>query len=87
LLLSSRLLSPAVAGTSGFDDGSTTTLLSLSRDPCPNSPLPMPMGYTLAFLFRLTPRARSPKSRARSNATAIDLLVRVNALTIHHLRE
>jgi len=51
LIVSTRMMSPAGAGTRVVDDGKTTTLIALSRSPCPNSPMPMPMSYTLGFLL------------------------------------
>ncbi len=51
LVISTRMLSPAGAGSSVFDDGQTTTIVSLFRTPCEGGPMPMPMGYTLGFLL------------------------------------
>jgi len=51
LVISTRMLSPAGTGSSVFDDGQTTTIVSLFREPCPAAPMPMPMSYTLGFLL------------------------------------
>jgi hypothetical protein len=46
-----RTLSPAGLGTQVVDDGTTVTLVSLYRDPCPNEPPPMPMQVPVAYLL------------------------------------
>ena len=51
LVISTRMLSPAGAGSQVFDDAQTTTIVSLFRTPCADSPMPMPMSYTLGFLL------------------------------------
>lgn len=42
-------MSPAHAGTEALDDGTTVTLVTRFRPPCPRDPMPMPMNGTLAF--------------------------------------
>jgi hypothetical protein len=51
LLVLSRMLSPAGVGESIADDGKTTTIISLSRSPCPSDYPPMPVSHTVAYLM------------------------------------
>lgn len=51
LMVADRTLSPAGAGTTIVDDGTTVTFIQRERSPCPGDPLPMPIGYTLGFVL------------------------------------
>lgn len=45
------MLSPAYGGSVLVDDGKTVTFVQRDRSPCPDDPLPMPIGSSLAYLL------------------------------------
>jgi hypothetical protein len=45
------MLSPAYAGGELFDDGTKITFVQRDRSPCPDDPLPMPIGSSIAYLL------------------------------------
>ena len=45
------MLSPAYGGSELFDDGTTVTYVQRDRSPCPDDPLPMPIGSSIAYLL------------------------------------
>jgi hypothetical protein len=53
-------LSPAYGGSELFDDGKTVTFVQRDRSPCPDDPLPMPIGSSIAYLL--------PQGAERSHA-------------------
>jgi hypothetical protein len=55
-------LSPAYGGSELFDDGKTVTFVQRDRSPCPDDPLPMPIGSSLAYVM--------PQGSERSYAQA-----------------
>jgi hypothetical protein len=65
LLVSSRTMSPAYAGTELYDDGKTLTFVTRQRSPCPTDPRPMPMSTQLAFVVP----AGAERSFAESTCT------------------
>lgn len=50
VVVTRRMLSPAMVGFDALDDGAKITFVSRQRSPCPDDPRPMPIEQTHAYV-------------------------------------